>query len=105
MKEIVNAHKLESEKFAEALNKNTIVLERLSTMIDMTIPKTETKKMNDYRTQTDLALGVLTKAVNNDYDPLALDKKDLEAVVIWVSLTSKANIEYLQSKLTEGIFK
>ncbi len=61
--------------------------------------------MNDYRTQTDLALGVLTKAVNNDYDPLALDKKDLEAVVTWIALTSKANIEYLQTKLTEGIFK
>ena len=60
--------------------------------------------MNDYRTQTDLAIGALTKAVNNDYDPLSLDKKDLESVVTWIALTSKANIEYLQSKLTEGIF-
>ena len=33
MKEIVNAHKVESEKFAEALNKNTIVLERLATKL------------------------------------------------------------------------
>ncbi len=44
MKEIMNAHKIESEKFADALNKNTIVLERLSTMIDLTVPKTENKK-------------------------------------------------------------
>lgn len=33
MKEIVNAHKIESEKFADALNKNTIVLERLATKL------------------------------------------------------------------------
>lgn len=33
MKEIVNAHKEESQKFADALNKNTIVLERLATKL------------------------------------------------------------------------
>ena len=32
-KELIKAHKEESEKFADALNKNTIVLERLVTII------------------------------------------------------------------------
>lgn len=61
--------------------------------------------MNDYTTQTNEAMATLTKVVNNNYDPLSLDKKDLEAVVAWIALTSKANIEYLQSKLTEGIYQ
>lgn len=33
MKEMVNAHKEESLKFADALNKNTIVLERIATKL------------------------------------------------------------------------
>lgn len=61
--------------------------------------------MNDYTTQTNEAMATLTKVVNNNYDPLSLDKKDIEAVLVWISLTSKANIEYLQSKLTEGIYQ
>ena len=32
-KELAKAHKEESEKFADALNKNTVVLERLVTVI------------------------------------------------------------------------
>lgn len=61
--------------------------------------------MNDYTTQTNEAIATLTKVVNNDYDPLSIDKKDIEAVVTWIALTSKANIEYLQSKLIEGIYQ
>lgn len=33
MKEMMRLHKEESEKFADALNKNTLVLERLSTKL------------------------------------------------------------------------
>lgn len=61
--------------------------------------------MNDYTAQTNEAMATLTKVVNNNYDPLSLDNKDLETVVTWIALTSKANIEYLQSKLTEGIYQ
>lgn len=61
--------------------------------------------MNDYTTQTNMAMATLTKVVNNNYNPLSLDKSDLEAVLTWINLTSKANIEYLQSKLTEGIYQ